>query len=92
MLQIRLGIQSLNRVEVILALLHQDHNSTPYLFHTLTLPIMSSVYRYSLREEDKPFVLIRSNLPLVKRYICTIKGGTLGSLYEGTKIALSDTT
>ena len=48
MLQIRLGIQSLNRVEVILALLHQDHNSTPYLFHTLTLPIMSSVYRYSL--------------------------------------------
>jgi len=38
----------LNRVEVILALLHKAHNSTPYLFHTLTLPIMSSVYRYSL--------------------------------------------
>ena len=48
MLPIRLGIQSLNRVEVILALLHKAHNSTPYLFHTLTLPIMSSVYRYSL--------------------------------------------
>lgn len=53
MLPSRLGIQSLNRVEVILALLHQAHHSTPYLFHTSTLPIMSSVYRYPLPEEDK---------------------------------------
>jgi len=53
---------------------------------------MSFVYRYPLPEEDKPLVLIRSSLPLGKRYTCTSQKGTVGPLEEETKINLSDTT
>jgi len=53
---------------------------------------MSSVYRYPLPEEDKPLVLIRSNLPLGKRYTCTSQRAKVGPLEEETKKNLSDTT